>query len=324
MLLSTANIDRCYPTKPVRILDAPDVLDDYSLNLLAWSENSLAVSLGKSIYLWDVGAETTSQPYEGASFVTAVSWMAGGRILAIGDKVHCIHLFDIETERVIRTISCHSGRVTCLAWNGSILSSGSSDRAIVHNDYRLPDYCVKCTGHEKEVVGLAWSNNGTTLASGGRDGLVCLWEMGGVSAKAVLPGHTDCVKSVAWSPLEPSLLASGSADEHIRLWNTETLRCIGQLETGCPVTSLLWSRSAQELLSSHGFDRYHLALWSIPDFSLKAEFMGHSSRVLGLASNPSGSLVASLGADETLCFWEIFDSESESESSKSSPEFKCR
>mmetsp|Transcript_13035 Transcript_13035/g.24265 ORF Transcript_13035/g.24265 Transcript_13035/m.24265 type:complete len:325 (+) Transcript_13035:278-1252(+) len=324
MLTSLVNVERNYPTKPTKILDAPDVLDDYCLNLMAWSEQHLAVSLGKSVYLWDVSAETTKQPYEGSAHITAISWQAGGRVLAIGDKVHCIHLLDIETETVLRTISCHTGRVTSLAWNGSILSSGSSDCSIVHNDYRLKNYSVKCTGHDRDVVALAWSSDGNSLASGGKEGSTCLWEIGGQTPRAVLNEHNECVKGVAWCPWERNLLATGAADEQIRLWNTDTLRCTASADTGSQVSSLLWSKHTHELLSSHGFDRYHLALWSIPDFSLKAEFMGHSSRVLGLASNESGSLVASLGADETLCFWEIFESDSKSEASKPSPEFKCR
>ena len=39
---------------PIRILDAPELLDDYYLNLLDWSSaDVLAVALNSSIYLWD-------------------------------------------------------------------------------------------------------------------------------------------------------------------------------------------------------------------------------------------------------------------------------
>ena len=41
---------------PERILDAPELLDDYYLNLLDWGKNNvLAVALGDSIYLWAKG-----------------------------------------------------------------------------------------------------------------------------------------------------------------------------------------------------------------------------------------------------------------------------
>ena len=45
---------RHIPSAPIRILDAPDMLDDYYLNLLSWStDNKLAVALQSCIYLWD-------------------------------------------------------------------------------------------------------------------------------------------------------------------------------------------------------------------------------------------------------------------------------
>ena len=49
-------ISRQIPSAPSRILDAPDLLDDYYLNLLSWSDtNILAVALSQTVYLWNAG-----------------------------------------------------------------------------------------------------------------------------------------------------------------------------------------------------------------------------------------------------------------------------
>ena len=41
---------------PERILDAPELVNDYYLNLLDWSaDNRLAVALGENVYLWNAG-----------------------------------------------------------------------------------------------------------------------------------------------------------------------------------------------------------------------------------------------------------------------------
>ena len=47
--------NRYIPPTPVRILDAPDLVDDYYLNLLDWSpfNNNLAISLAQTVYLWN-------------------------------------------------------------------------------------------------------------------------------------------------------------------------------------------------------------------------------------------------------------------------------
>ena len=45
---------RHIPQAPDRILDAPDIVNDYYLNLLDWSSNNhLAVALGPHIYFWN-------------------------------------------------------------------------------------------------------------------------------------------------------------------------------------------------------------------------------------------------------------------------------
>jgi len=39
---------------PFKVLDAPQLLDDYYLNLIDWSDsNSMAVGLGSCAYTWD-------------------------------------------------------------------------------------------------------------------------------------------------------------------------------------------------------------------------------------------------------------------------------
>lgn len=53
---SVKSSSRYIPQAPDRILDAPDIVDDYYLNLMDWnSSNILAAALGSQVYLWDAG-----------------------------------------------------------------------------------------------------------------------------------------------------------------------------------------------------------------------------------------------------------------------------
>ena len=76
------------------------------------------------------------------------------------------------------------------------LCSGSRDGLIHYNDVRKPDHVVgRSKYHRDEVCGLEWSRDGTKLASGGNDNLVCLWNRSNPSEPAqVLKGHEAAVK----------------------------------------------------------------------------------------------------------------------------------
>ena len=73
---------RHIPQAPERILDAPELLDDYYLNLLDWNANNvLGVALGDSIYLWNANDGSIQQlmQTEGEStHVTSLSWVQAG------------------------------------------------------------------------------------------------------------------------------------------------------------------------------------------------------------------------------------------------------
>eukprot|EP01048_Picozoa_sp_COSAG05_P028994 COSAG05_NODE_9298_length_633_cov_2.850187_1_plen_88_part_00 len=71
------------------------------------------------------------------------------------------------------------------------------------------------TAHTYGVLSVAWSPNGTTLASGSEDKTIKLWKVGGKLLQT-LTAHTAGVLLVAWSP-DGTTLASGSLDKTIKL-----------------------------------------------------------------------------------------------------------
>ena len=68
------------------------------------------------------------------------------------------------------------------------------------------------------VHALAYSPDGSLLASGGKDQRVTLWGAGTTSARAYLEGHTGTVWTLAFADEGRSLL-SGAADGTIRVWD---------------------------------------------------------------------------------------------------------
>lgn len=317
---------RHIPQAPERILDAPEILDDYYLNLLDWSsQNVLAVCLGASVYLWHATTGEIQQLMEmegNDEYVSSISWMNEGNHLAVGTSTTEVQLWDVTKMKKLRSMGGHSARIGSLSWNAHILSSGSRSGYIHHHDVRVAEHLVSSIcAHSQEVCGLKWSPDGKILASGGNDNALHVWssDLGQQSAVYSFNQHQAAVKALAWCPRQHSLLASGggTADRCIRLWNVNTGTCLTSVDTNSQVCALLWSKDYKELISSHGFALNQLTIWSHPSMTKVTELTGHTSRVLHMAMSPDGSTVVSAAADETLRLWKCFAVDPQKKAQKS-------
>ncbi|MEG4987323.1 serine/threonine protein kinase [Microcoleus sp. BR0-C5] len=119
-----------------------------------------------------------------------------------------------------------------------------------------------------------------------------------------VPGHSSFVNSLAISP-DGKILASGSWDKTIKIWNLETTELIGTL-TGHSdrVNSVAISYDGKMLVS--GSSDETIKFWNLHSGDLLCTFPGHSMEVNSVAINPKGLVIASCGgADNTIKLWNL-------------------
>jgi WD40 repeat protein len=216
--------------------------------------------------------------------------MNEGNHIAVGCADSAIQIWDVKAQKKVRTLRGHSQRVGALAWNSDkLLSSGGRDGLIFNHDLRAPNHRVSCyESHEEEICGLAWSPDGNNLASGGNDNKCVVWDKIANRARWELGHHTAGVKALAWCPWQRSLLATGggSADRHIRFFNTSTKTLLHDIDSKSQVCSLVWSEHSKEIMSAHGFSQNQLTVWKYPTLQPIANLVGHTSRVLHTGTLP--------------------------------------
>ncbi|XP_058659984.1 LOW QUALITY PROTEIN: cell division cycle protein 20 homolog [Ammospiza caudacuta] len=314
---SSRKNSRYIPSKPERVLDAPEMFNDYYLNLIDWSsQNFLALALDNTVYLWNHATREIIpllQMEHPDIYISSVSWIKDGDYLAVGTSSAEIQLWDIEQQKRLhdqnqRTMISHCARVGTLSWNSYILSSGARTGHIHHHDVRVAEHHVATlAGHTQEVCGLKWSLDGRSLASGGNDSLVNVWPCtqgggGDFAPLKTFTQHQGAVKAVAWCPWQMNVLATGGGtrDRHILIWNVCSGTRLSAVDTRSQVTSILWSTNYKELISAHGFAQNQLVIWKYPIMNEVAELQAHTDRILNLTMSPDGTSVASAAADETL------------------------
>jgi WD40 repeat protein/predicted Ser/Thr protein kinase len=118
-----------------------------------------------------------------------------------------------------------------------------------------------------------------------------------------LRGQRDSVLSVAFSP-NGRLLASGSSDSTINLWDVTSGRSVRQLigHKG-QVFGVAFSPNGR-MLASAGGDRT-VKLWDVAGGRELVTFAGHTDRVYSVAYSPDGSTLASASKDQTIKLWEV-------------------
>jgi WD40 repeat protein len=276
------------------------------------------VESGRELLSISTGSQTTS----------SLAFSPDGRVLASGSGLGHIRFWDVATGRSLQGIDETGASSLAFSPDGRTLaSSGESgielwDVATRHELRCLESYSslpfvrvrvapigkksAPCNPQEttdsQRVYSVTFSPDGKTLASGGEDKIIKLWDVATGRKLKRLTGHTGEVRAVAFSP-DGRMLASGGIDKTIKLWNVDSgqeLRSLAGHPDGA--RSVAFSPDGRTLASG-GMDK-SVTFWDVET--------GHELRSLAsdtvpfesVAFSPDGRKLAS-GNGSMVKVWDV-------------------
>ncbi len=162
---------------------------------------------------------------------------------------------------------------------------------------------VTYKGHSAAVIGVAWSPDGTRIASCSDDGTVQVWnaKTGSHIWTYTFAGRANYVFAVAWSPDGKRIAAAGQTGEAIVL-DAATGHVLGDYDSqSFQVEGIAWSPDSKRIVFGTGDNS--VQVWDTTTDKELVRYTGHTDSVFRVAWSPDGKEIASASYDGTVQVW---------------------
>ena len=279
-------------------------------------------SLDGTVRLWNTRFSTSLVTITGhTGGVKALAYVEDNRIHACGtgldDK---LRLWDAGTGRQLSIIREHRGLTESVAFskdrrilasggnkNGTIFLSEVSEIRNRNQGFGGNNPPIALTGNGNGITALALSPEGSTLASGGRDGKIHLIDVATRQNLTILRGAERTVTALAFAP-DGTILLSGEENGTVRAWDAHSGEALDigntfNSRTSIPVTALAFSSTTRFLAIGNATGK--ILLLNIDRNSTTSISTKHSRKITALTFSEDDTTLVSGSGDGTILLWNM-------------------
>ncbi|KAI9352640.1 WD40-repeat-containing domain protein [Obelidium mucronatum] len=290
-------------------LDHANPDEENGVTSIDWHPQGMMIATGGvtgNVKVWTKSGELKYTMARHTSTVFTTKWNKRGDLLGTASADASVIIWDAATGELRQQFQCHDSAVLDLDWKDDVtFATSSSDKLVYVCRMGFMEPIKVFSGHAGDVNGIQWDSTGQLLASGSDDNTIKVWTMDTNSPLFNLVGHKLEVFCLRWAPPNPTantpsttasttttptatttsnsnifpqnrMLATGSFDSTVRIWDMTTGKCVQTLEKHTSQVSALSFSADGAFLVTGGFDNV-FNVWRCRDWSLVRTYKGGGS-----------------------------------------------
>ena len=249
---------------------------------LAYSPNgkTIAVGIENAVMLADARfGKPFAELKRGREYVVyALAFSPNSRTLASNGPEGAIHLWDVETGDLLKTID-QEDDLYCLAFSldGKTLAGGGDETARLW-DVQTGQLKAELKGHRDAVLSVAYSPDGRYIVSAGNGRKARIWNAYTCQLRSQLTGHVHGIDSAVYSPDGRTIVTGGvRSDGALRVWDAHMFSEKRLIEGHTAAADALAYSPDGKIIASGHWDGA-IRLWDVQSRSVQKTLLGHTIR----------------------------------------------